>query len=44
MLFGNYERNSGTAKAIWRLWDETKIEDSEMVGWWSATQKLIHDC
>ena len=40
MLFGNYERNSGASKAIWALWDNIKIEESEMVGWWSATQQL----
>ena len=34
MLFGNYERNSGTAQAIWKLWDEVAIEARAMVGWW----------
>jgi hypothetical protein len=34
MLFGNYERNSGTAQPIWKFWDEVSIEDTAMVGWW----------
>ena len=34
MLFGNYERNSATAPAIWKLWDDVNIEESTMVGWW----------
>eukprot|EP01043_Picozoa_sp_COSAG02_P026181 COSAG02_NODE_1500_length_12266_cov_513.415468_9_plen_490_part_00 len=34
MLFGNYERNSGSAQPIWKFWDAIKIEDSEMIGWW----------
>ena len=38
MLFGNYERNSKTAGSIWELWDQTKIEDSEMIGWWYDAQ------
>lgn len=38
MLFGNYQRNSGTAHSIWEFWDGTKIQDSEMIGWWYETQ------
>ena len=38
MLFGNYQRNSGTAHSIWQLWDAIKIQESEMIGWWYETQ------
>lgn len=34
MLFGNYERNSASAQPIWQFWDEVKIEQTEMIGWW----------
>jgi hypothetical protein len=34
MLFGNYERNSGSAQPIWQFWDAVNIQESEMIGWW----------
>eukprot|EP00041_Stephanoeca_diplocostata_P030302 m.914684 g.914684 ORF g.914684 m.914684 type:complete len:1236 (+) comp23730_c1_seq7:171-3878(+) len=34
MLFAQYQRNSGTAKALWAFWDSAKIEETSMIGWW----------
>merc|ERR1712187_931286 len=45
MLYGNYQRNSEGASAIWKFWDEYSIEKSTMIGYWEsdAAVKLIWD-
>ena len=41
MLFGMTQRNSGTAPALWNLFDSFEIRDCEMIGWWEDDAPVV---
>jgi hypothetical protein len=46
MLFGTTQRNSGTAPALWKLWDDARLNETTMVGFWEddALVSLSYTC
>jgi hypothetical protein len=48
MLFGMTQRNTPTASALWAFWDESRINTTMMIGWWTDPQHhpvtLTYNC
>ena len=39
MLFGMTVRNTAGASSLWKLWDMSAINATELIGWWEATEE-----